>query len=89
MIKYLMVGFEAQKMSKRKYMISIFCVCVTRPDREEVLLIDRGSILDIEVQLNFVMSKWSGPRKILRHRNGSRQPIGHYGERNLLAKYQF
>jgi len=25
----------------------------------------------IHVQLNFVMSKWSGPRKILRHRNGS------------------
>jgi len=23
------------------------------------------------VQLNFVMSNWSGPRKILRHRNGS------------------
>ena len=24
------------------------------------------------IQLNFVMSKWSGPSKILRHRNGSR-----------------
>jgi len=23
------------------------------------------------IQLNFVMSKWSGPRKILRHRKGS------------------
>jgi len=23
-----------------------------------------------DIQLNFVMSKWSGPRKILRHRNG-------------------
>ena len=31
-----------------------------------------------DIQLNFIMSKWSGPRKILRHRNGSRQPIGHY-----------
>jgi len=25
----------------------------------------------LHIQLNFVMSKWSGPRKILRHRNGS------------------
>ena len=27
------------------------------------------------IQLNFVMSKWSGPRKILRHRIGSRLGI--------------
>ena len=47
------------------------------------------NILQNIVQLNFVMSKWSGPRKILRHRNGSRQPIGHNGERNTLEKYQF
>jgi len=41
------------------------------------------------IQLNFVMSKWSGPRKILRHRNGSTKPNGHYGEPTFLPKYQF
>jgi len=30
------------------------------------------SHFNFEIQLKFVMSKWSGPRKILRHRNGSR-----------------
>jgi len=47
--------------------------------------------LQLYIQLNFVMSKWSEPRKILRHRNGSRYPIGHYegkhfGEISVLKK---
>ena len=38
-----------------------------------------------KIQLNTFKSKWSGPRKILRHRNGLSLPIGHDGE----PKYQF
>jgi len=68
-------------------------------ERFKMLIRDMGLLLLVTdlclwvltkwIHLNFVMSKWSGPRKILRHRNGSRQQIGHYGEQNLLAKYQF
>ena len=39
-------------------------------DEEEVDKV--AEVTRYHIQLNFVMSKWSGPRKILRHRNGSK-----------------